>query len=546
MPTRIGVLSSKSCIFTNHSYLKEMDEKRSVRVLHSGRLNFILISFSILIVATTLFFSRSLVDQLKKEERIRVKNWVISNRRQLDMANRVRGIFAQMEIEERQYAMVWMYVYERVFSPVSPAPKDFDFLMRIMSSNNRPFILVGNSGRIIESHDPDIKMEETPWFTPGMQKEYSPYPPIAVDAQGVRYSLYFKPSEVFLNLRRLFDDLDSSFSIESLNSIEFISVPVVVTDESQTTVLMYHNLTQEDFYSQKNIQERLHKMQAENEPIEIHFPNTENKTYYLFYESSVFLRNMNFFTVALLLALLAIMGGVLSLLNLSKKMEQNREWWGMSKETAHQLGTPLSSLLAWIDYYKTKEGEPMEKGDLLEIEKDVKRMELVTNRFSKIGSVPELTWDNVVPVVYRSVEYLKARSSKRITYMINVPSDAVMMAQFNAPLLEWVFENLFKNALNAIGDNEGRIVISLSETNEHVIIDVHDTGKGMPKNMFNKVFEAGFTTKQRGWGLGLTLSRRIVESYHRGRIFVESSSARTGTVFRVVLNKEVRKRHKNR
>ncbi|MCM1042428.1 MAG: HAMP domain-containing histidine kinase [Bacteroides sp.] len=511
-------------------------------MLSSGRLNFILILFSILIVAASLFFSRTLVEQLKKEERVRVQNWAISNHRQLDMAYRVRSIFAQMETEERQYATVWTYVYERVFSPVSPTPKDFDFLMRIMSSNNRPFILVGKSGKIIESHDPDIKPEDHPVFTPEIQAMYSVYPPIVIDAQGVKYSLYFKPSEVFLNLRRLFSDLDSSFSIESVNSISAISVPVLITDESKKTVLMYRNMGEGVFYSQKTIQARIRKMQDDNEPIELHLPGVENKTYYLFYESSAFLRRMNFFTIALLLALLAIIGGVLSLLNLSKKMEQNREWWGMSKETAHQLGTPLSSLLAWLEYYKTKEeGEPMEKSDLAEIEKDVKRIELVTNRFSRIGSVPELSWDNVVPAVYRSVEYLKARSSSRIRYTINVPPEAVVMAQFNAPLIEWVFENLFKNALNAIGDNEGEIGISIAESNEHVTIDVHDTGKGMPKNMFKKVFEAGFTTKQRGWGLGLTLCRRIVESYHKGKIFVESSSPQTGTVFRVVLNKEVRK-----
>lgn len=523
-----------------------MSDNRSSRVLRSGRLNFILMSLSILIVAATLLFSRSLVEQLKKEERVRVQNWAISNWRQVEVASRVRGIFAKMETEERQYATVWTYVYERVFSPVSPTPKDFDFLMRIMSSNNRPFILVGAQGKIIESHDPEIKVSETPYFSPEIQKAYSAYPPIAVDAQGIKYSLYFKPSEVFLSLRQMFSDLDSSFSIESFNSIASISVPVLVTDESRKKVLMYHNLEEGDFYSQRTIQARLRKMQDDNEPIVLRLPGMENKICYLFYESSAFLRNMNFFTVALLLALLAITGGVLSLLNLSQKMSRNREWWGMSKETAHQLGTPLSSLLAWIEYYKTRgEGEPMEKSDLAEIEKDVKRIELVANRFSKIGSIPELTWDNVVPVVYRSMEYLKMRSSRRIRYTINVAPDTVIMAQFNAPLIEWVFENLFKNALNAIGDNEGEIRISLTENNEYVIIDVHDTGKGLPKNMFRKVFEAGYTTKQRGWGLGLTLCRRIVQGYHKGKIFVESSSPQTGTVFRVILNKEVRK-HRSR
>ena len=228
---------------------------------------------------------------------------------------------------------------------------------------------------------------------------------------------------------------------------------------------------------------------------------------------------------------------MLALLSLTKKVEQNREWWGMSKETAHQLGTPLSSLLAWVDFYKTKAGEPMVPEDLLEIEKDVKRIELVTNRFSKIGSVPELSWENVVPVVYKSVTYLKARSSNRIRYRVNVTEDAVMMAQINAPLIEWVLENLFKNALNAIEDNEGEISITMTENTEHVIIDVHDTGKGIRRGAFVKIFEAGYTTKQRGWGLGLTLSKRIVENYHKGKIFVKNSTQFVGTTFRVVLNK---------
>lgn len=519
-----------------------MAEKQKIRVIRSGRLNFILILFSVLIVAATLFFSRRLVDQLKKEERVRVQNWAISNWRQMNMANQVRSLFAQMETEERQYATIWSYVYEQVFNPVSPTPKDFDILMRIMSSNNRPFILVGKAGRILESHDPDIKLNDKTDFTPEIQQAYSDYPPIVVDAQGIRYTLYFKPSEVFLNLRQMFSDLDSSFKMEAFNSIASISVPVLLTDESKQTVLMYRNVEEGEFYSQHNIQARLHKMQEANEPIELHLPGMESSTCYLFYESSAFLRNMNFFTVALLLALLAIIGGVLSLLNLSQKMVQNREWLGMSKETAHQLGTPLSSLLAWIEYYKSREeGEALEKADLAEIEKDVKRIEVVTNRFSKIGSVPELDWENVVPVVFRSVEYLKVRSSKRIHYTINVSPDTVVMAQLNVPLIEWVFENLFKNALNAIGDNEGEINISVTENNEDVIIDVHDTGKGIPKKQFKKIFEAGVTTKPRGWGLGLTLSRRIVEGYHKGKIFVESSSPQTGTVFRVILNKKVRK-----
>lgn len=530
-------------IYTLVRYEKFRMEKQKTRMkLRSGRLNFVLISISTVIAVVMFFFSRMMVEQIKREEKVRIQNWAMSTQRQAGMANRIRSIFSQMETEERQYATIWSYVYERVFSPTSPTPKDFDLLMRIMSSNNRPFILVDQSGQIIESHDPETNLADYPYFTCEIQERYATYPPIMVDAQGVMYKLYFKPSEVFLNLQNLFADLDSSFSMESINNMADLTVPVIITDESRTVILGYHNIDQSVFYSQESIRQQLKKMQSENAPIEMRIPGLDNTVFYLFYESSAFLWKMRVFTFAMLFVLLATIGLVLALLSLTKKVEQNREWWGMSKETAHQLGTPLSSLLAWVDFYKTKAGEPMVPEDLLEIEKDVKRIELVTNRFSKIGSVPELSWENVVPVVYKSVTYLKARSSNRIRYRVNVTEDAVMMAQINAPLIEWVLENLFKNALNAIEDNEGEISITMTENTEHVIIDVHDTGKGIRRGAFVKIFEAGYTTKQRGWGLGLTLSKRIVENYHKGKIFVKNSTQFVGTTFRVVLNKECRKK----
>lgn len=515
-----------------------MPQRKYSLKLRSSSLNFLLISISMVVLAFTLIFSQIMVNRMERDERDRVQNWVITTMRQADMAIRARSIFAQMETEERQYAMVWSYVYEQVFSPEISSPADFEYLRHIMSSNQRPFILVDPEGRILESHDPDIDPRRQPSFTEEIRKEYAIYPPIIVDAQGLMYRLYFKPSEVFMNLRSVFRDLDSSFIQESLTSTA--SVPVLITDESQETVLAYSNLDAEVFYSKEAIHNLIQKMMEENEPISMCLPGMDNQEIYVFYESSSLVRNMRFFPLAILIALLVVLLGILSLLDFAKKMEQNQIWWGMSKETAHQLGTPLSSLLAWIDYYKLKEGEPMDPHDLAEIEKDVKRIELVTNRFSKIGSVPELNWANIVPVVYKSMFYLKARSSNRVAYSVNVPEDAVVMAQFNESLIEWVIENLCKNALNAIEDNVGAISITIEESSEHVTIDVHDTGKGMPKSMFTKIFEPGFTTKKRGWGVGLTLCKRIVEKYHKGQIFVKNSTPKVGTTFRVVLNKDVR------
>lgn len=519
-----------------------MRSRKPAIKLRSSRLNFLLISFATFILAFVLVYAQVLVSKMSRDERSRIQNWAFSTQRQTDLAQRVRALYANMETEERQYAMVWSFVYEQVFSPEPSTLKEFEELRLILLRNNRPFILVDQQDTIIESHDPEIDILKTPSFTPAIRKGYDTYPPILIDAQGLVYKLYFKPSRVFFNIREIFTSLDSSFSQETLKIVSAITVPVLVTDANQEVVLAYANMDEKDFYSRDAILGILREMLRENDPIAMTLPGMGDDTYYVYFESSAMLRNLRYVSMGILITLLLAILGILSLLNFAKRMEQNQVWWGMSKETAHQLGTPLSSLLAWVDYYKMKDDHELSPDDLREIEKDVKRIELVTNRFSKIGSVPELNWENVVPLIYKSVDYLRVRSSSRVKYSIGVPPDAIFMAQVNASLLEWVMENLCKNALNAIEDKEGEIRVGLSESSEHVFIDVEDTGKGMTKSMVSKIFEPGFTTKSRGWGVGLTLCKRIVEEYHGGKIFVKSSTPKVGSVFRVILNKEVKRR----
>jgi signal transduction histidine kinase len=228
------------------------------------------------------------------------------------------------------------------------------------------------------------------------------------------------------------------------------------------------------------------------------------------------------------------MFGIILVFNYSKKSEQDRVWVGLSKETAHQLGTPLSSLLAWVEYFKAKEGEPIKMEDILEIERDVTRLEVITQRFSKIGAVPELKEEDIVPVLEKVSDYMRKRSSQKISFSVNANAQSIY-ARVNAPLLDWVIENLCKNAVNAISDNVGSIKFSVVESNEFVNIDITDTGKGIPKTLFKTVFEAGYTTRNRGWGLGLTLSKRIVEKYHHGKLFVKESATGKGTTFRIML-----------
>jgi signal transduction histidine kinase len=205
----------------------------------------------------------------------------------------------------------------------------------------------------------------------------------------------------------------------------------------------------------------------------------------------------------------------------------------MAKETAHQLGTPLSSLMAWVEYLKTKDGA---LGTVEEIEKDIKRLNTISERFSKIGSSPVLTRENVGQVISKSVEYFAPRTSSKVSFQLNQPSSHEVMAPLNVPLFEWVLENLFKNAVDAM-EGDGVLTITVTDQSQFVYIDVRDTGKGIPRSKYQTVFKPGYTSKSRGWGLGLSLSKRIVEEYHGGKIFVKNSEANKGTTFRIVLSK---------
>jgi len=219
--------------------------------------------------------------------------------------------------------------------------------------------------------------------------------------------------------------------------------------------------------------------------------------------------------------------------NATQRAEQNQVWVGMSKETAHQLGTPISSLMAWIELLKLQD---VDQNLVKEFEKDTQRLEKITERFSKIGSKPELLHLNVVEVLTSAIDYLKTRSSNKVKFETSFNTDDIIIAPLNAALFSWVIENLCKNAIDAM-DNEGTISILVKEKESAVNIDVTDTGKGVSKSQFKTIFQPGFSTKKRGWGLGLSLAKRIIENYHKGKIFIKWSEIGKGTTFRIVLNK---------
>ena len=261
----------------------------------------------------------------------------------------------------------------------------------------------------------------------------------------------------------------------------------------------------------------------------------EKKDYiYVYYEESVLLRQLTIYPyVQLGVVAIFFIVAIVALLA-SKRAEQNKVWVGLSRETAHQLGTPISSLMAWSEVLR--ESYP-DDALLPEMNKDIARLQLIAERFSKIGSAPELTEQDVCPIVQRVGAYFRHRTSSRVTITVSVPPQAVT-ARVNAPLLEWVFENLCKNAIDAM-QGAGNLTLTLKESaivekrKRYLRVEVSDTGKGIAKNHFQRVFKPGFTTKRRGWGLGLSLAKRIVEEYHHGRIYVLASEVGQGTTFAV-------------
>lgn len=256
-------------------------------------------------------------------------------------------------------------------------------------------------------------------------------------------------------------------------------------------------------------------------------------TQYIYYKNSFLLTQLIAYPYVQL-SVIAIFAFISYLaFNYSKAAEQNRVWVGLAKETAHQLGTPLSSLMAWVEVLR--EDPEMKKKEIVEeLEKDVHKLRIVTERFSSIGSVPTLKEENVVLLVTNVVNYLRPRISSKIRLEVFTLSENII-ANVHAPLFEWVIENLCKNAVDAIGSS-GTIAIKILRGNEgRVFIDVSDTGKGIPRSKLDQVFKAGFTTKKRGWGLGLTLAKRIIETYHEGKIFVKASEENQGTTFRISL-----------
>jgi hypothetical protein len=333
-------------------------------------------------------------------------------------------------------------------------------------------------------------------------------------------------------LRRIEEMTETSQNLDFFSSIieNNKTIPVILTDESDS-IISARNFNKDKIADRVFMQKKLKKIKGKNNPIRINLGEGHYNSIY--YKDSIILTMLIFYPyIQLSIIVLFILVSYLAFSS-SRKADQNQVWVGMSKETAHQLGTPTSSLAGWIEVLQQKHPEV---SITKELARDVERLEKVTERFSRIGSKPALTSENIIVIISRTIDYLKSRTSSKVRFISDYPAEKEILVPLNPELFEWVIENVSKNAIDAMEGN-GEITVRITENEKHVLIDVSDTGKGIPKSAFNKIFNPGFTTKQRGWGLGLSLAKRIIEEYHSGRIFVRYSEVGKGSCIRIIMNK---------
>ena len=327
-------------------------------------------------------------------------------------------------------------------------------------------------------------------------------------------------------------DLNADISLESKIIGNNHNIPMLITNEKDS-ILDWSNLDSIQVNKSKYLLRQLNAMKAQNEPIIVtYIDRKEDIKQFIYYRDSDLLTKLKYYPVALILILFLFATVIYLFFKSNKIADQNKLWTGMAKETAHQIGTPLSSLLGWIEILRLNKTD---ENTVEEIEKDVDRLNTIAKRFSKIGSIPVLEDHNIVDATLNSFTYLESRSSKKVVFKFKTLNKEIY-SKINLQLFSWVIENLVKNAIDAM-EGKGTISLAITTKDKNVLITISDTGKGISKNLHQKIFSPGFTTKKRGWGLGLSLAKRIIEDYHNGKITVSKSELGKGTTFLITLKK---------
>lgn len=496
---------------------------------------------ALIMVGASLFVSNTIVSKVGERERERAEQWAGAIKKKLELVKLTDRTFSQLRDKERKEMELWIDATKEVSkaTPLDVIP-DYTFPLKIINENKDiPVILLDNERNIsgyinldfdtsdLRASNPDLspkallaRFEDSLRLLSDVWKTINPSFTVEV-YEGLFMTYVYYDSKEVVKLERERDSLINSFNQELIDNEGL--VPVLLVD-AMTNKVIGSNLEKEKINSQ-NLQKTISDLKMQNEPLIIDFKN--GKKNILYFDDSPELKQLQYFPyiIFFIIGLFVFIGYLI--FSTFRKAEQNQVWAGMAKETAHQLGTPLSSLMAWIQLLESQNIDPM---ITTEMQKDVDRLEKVTDRFSKIGSGAKLDESDLGITVKSVLDYLRPRISDKVS--IECIVEEPVLARHNAPLMEWVVENIAKNAVDAM-EGSGQLIVTVHKTPEWAHIDIKDTGKGIHPKQLKTIFQPGFSTKKRGWGLGLSLVKRIVKEYHKGKVFVLESQQNVGTTFRI-------------
>ena len=495
------------------------------------RLNWYILTFGMVIAVVMFIPMNTIIKKLRQDEQKKVELWAAAVNNKAELIKRTQDFYQKASQSEQTRLQQFIDAYKIIMSQSEDAdlssPKLRFYTKIIMDNKTIPVIITDEFNNITLSQNVDIPQEQTV-LTGDLLRKFSRNKPFEYEVYGMKFKLYYTSSLVYSDLKDMLDDLTNSLLNEVAEN--YVFVPVIVTDSAKEYIYISGNIPA-DRFSKENLKNTIDYMTKDNTPIKISM--YDNKTGYIYYKRSPELTVLKYypFLYAFILILMALL--LFQIFRTMKISEQNSVWIGMSKETAHQLGTPISSLMGWTELLRMN---PENEQACKEIDKDIARLNLITQRFSQIGSAVDLKQQDITLIIYNAVSYLQLRIPKKVNFVINVPLNHPLMLPLNKPLFEWTVENLIKNAVDAM-EGSGTITIDLEEKSSHVHLDITDTGKGMERNQFKQIFRPGYTTKKRGWGLGRSLVKRIIEEYHKGKIYVKNSAPNEGTTFRIELYK---------
>ena len=494
----------------------------------------IIISFTIVMGLAALWLINSFAKQIRNSEQEKVRLWANAVSQKAELINSTETFFNEVGIDERRKVKLYIDVLQSFNKQDLGSDAEFylSYVSYVVDSSHTPFMiidqdsLITSCGNVMPTLMEDKELIGTK-LTPELLNQFSDNPPFHYKIWGIPLTLLYRESKIFSDMRNMLDNLNQSFLSEVTQNSVF--VPVIVVDSSKKHVIGSGNIKEDEFDTPDKLENKLNDMAGENEPIILRL--ADHRLAYVYYERTPLLKMLRIIPVIYLFLAFILLLISYNLFRTARSDEENRVWVGMAKETAHQLGTPISSLSGWADYL---DGKTLEEPYLSEIRKDIDRLDTIARRFSKIGSVPELKDEDVCEVVRHTINYMEKRSPKKVTFITTMP-DRPVTAPMNRYLFEWVIENICKNAIDAM-EGVGTFTTIITNEGDIINIDLCDTGKGIPTSQQKYIFESGFSTKQRGWGLGLSLARRIIQEYHKGKIILKYSVPGQGSVFRITLH----------